>query len=267
MNPFPFHHGRFVFHMTAAILFLLLCLPAAGTADEYARLKGLWQCEEEGVQGTLEFQSRERLLFNGEASRYVLLPGTVRVPGDYGPVDYAYRFQGEALVILSPDGSVMQCRKAKKGPSQAKPSATTQSPSGDRPTVQKPKGPITGNESDQASLLYKFSGKWSHYTPNTETHIYLKPDETYSDNYDASYGGQFHDQGGFQTGHWGATGQDSGQGGWSVQGTLKRGQITLTDTQGNRTVYPYQVHVKDGETYWGEYFFNGNLYAVEYIYR
>ena len=49
-----------------------------------------------------------------------------------------------------------------------------------------------------------------------------------------------------------------------MQGTLKRGQLTLIDTKGNRTVYSYQVHVKDGETFWGEYFFNGYLYGRKF---
>lgn len=256
------------FRSIALMMPVLLVLPLAVNADDYTRLKGYWQCQEEGEQATLEFQSRQSLLYNGEASGYQLLPNNaIQFQGEYGPVDYHYSFQGDQLIILSPDGSMMYCRKVKKSAPPVKRSAPSRTQATAVPKYEKPKETLTGNESDPASLLYKFAGKWSHYTPHTETHIYLMPDGTYTDNYEAAYGGQFHDQGGYQTGSWGTTGTESGRGRWTVKGTLKRGQLTLIDTKGNRTVYSYQVHVKDGEIYWGEYFFNGGLYGVTYIYR
>jgi hypothetical protein len=267
MNISPFHGGWFGFLMMSVFHCLLLSLPVIASADDYTHLQGPWQCEEEGAQATLDFQSQTSLLYNGEQSDYQLVPGIIRVPGEYGPEDYYYQFSDETLVIMMPNGSMMQCAKATKNVPQASPPAKTQTPAVAMPTLERPKGPATGDESDQASLLYKFAGKWSNYSPNTETHIYLKPDGTYSNSYDSSYGGQFYDQGGYQAGAWGAAGSNSGQGRWTVEGTLKQGQITLIDVQGNRTVYQYAVHVQNGQTYWGEYFFNGKLYGVTYIYR
>jgi len=116
--------------------------------------------------------------------------------------------------------------------------------------------------------LYKFPGKWSNYSTNTETHIYLKPlkpDGTYSNSYDSSYGGQFYDQSGYQTGCLGRRRLEQRTG--TVEGTLKQGQVTLIDVQGKRTVYQYAAHVQNGQTYWDEYFFNGRLFGVTYFYR
>jgi len=36
---------------------------------------------------------------------------------------------------------------------------------------------------------------------------------------------------------------------------------------GNESIYHYQVHIRNGEIYSGEYFFNNRLYSVTYIYR
>ena len=154
---------------------LLLSLPGYAT-EGYGLLEGFWQCQEEGVQTTLEFQSKYQLIYNGQPANYQLLS-------------------------------------------------------------------------------------------NTLSNLYLKPDGTYQESYEAGYGGQFQDQGGYQTGHWGATGTDQGQGRWAIQGTLKHGTLTLIASNGNRTVHQYRVHYKNGEYYWGEYFFNGKLYSVKYIYR
>lgn len=268
MNTCKFWGSSLGYYLLTAFFSLFLCMSVPASAEDYALLKGQWQCVEEDVQSTLDFQSEDRLLFNGDPSGYQLMPGAIRLLGDFGPEDYFYQLDGNTLIIVSPDGSVMKCEKAPKNEQENQPSYEARTPaSGGLSKLERPNVPATGDESDQASLLYKFAGKWSHYTPNTETHIYLKPDGSYFESYDSSYGGQFYDQGGYQTGTWGAAGTNKGQGRWSVQGTLKQGQISLTDFNGNRSAYQYQVHVKNGTTYWGEYLFNGQLYAVTYIYR
>jgi hypothetical protein len=95
----------------------------------------------------------------------------------------------------------------------------------------------------------------------------LKPDGSFEDSYEAGYSGQFADQGGFQTGNWGAAGNEQAGGRWTIQGTLRQGTITLIHRNGKRTNYRYQVHCRGSECYGGEYFFNGKLYSVKYIYR
>jgi hypothetical protein len=97
--------------------------------------------------------------------------------------------------------------------------------------------------------------------------LYLKPDGTFEEAYEAGYSGQFTDQGGYQTGHWGATGEQQARGHWKVVGGLRQGRLYLFDQDGRERIIQYRVHIRSGEVYWGEYFFNGQLYSVKYIYR
>ena len=259
-----------------SVFLLLIASPPTYASGEYNQLLGFWQCQEEGQSSTLEFQSKTRLLYNGEPANYHLAPGVIRVQEDYNLVDYYYTVEGKQLMIMSPDGSVTQCQKTVKPRKQTQASRQGQTVHPAQPRQQTwpryakpapPPGGYTGNESDLATLVWKFAGKWSHYTPHTETHMVLAPDGSYSDSYDSSYGGQFVDQGGFQTGHWVGAGSDRGKGRWQISGTLKRGKIFVTKQDGRTIELNYQVHIKGGEIYWGEYFFNGDLYAVDYIFR
>ena len=265
--------GFFIF---LAVTLLLLSSPTTYASGEYNKLLGFWQCHEEGQSATLEFQSKTRLLYNGEPANYQLAPGVIRVQEDYNLVDSYYTVEGKQLLIMSPDGSVTQCQKTVKPPEQTQASRRVQPVHPVQPNQQTwpqyakpapPPGGYTGNESDLASLVWKFAGKWSHYTPHTETHMYLVPDGSYADSYDSSYGGQFFDQGGYQTGNWVGAGSERGKGRWQITGTLKRGKIFVTKQDGSSRELSYQVHIKNGEIYWGEYFFNGELYSVEYIFR
>jgi len=246
---------------------VLLLNQSSNATEGYALLKGCWQCQEEGEQTTLEFQSKNQLIYNGQPTSYQLLPNAFRVQEDSGPAEYYYQYLQGTLIIFSPDGSTTYCRKAKECPLQAQRSTQHQSTGQGWPKYERPNKPMTGDESDLQSLLYKFAGRWDHVTSNTLTNLYLKPDGTYEESYEAGYGGQFQDQGGYQTGHWGATGAEQGQGRWTIRGTLKYGILTLIAPNGSRTAYQYKVHYKNGEYYSGEYFFNGKLYSVKYIYR
>ena len=143
----------------------------------------------------------------------------------------------------------------------------TRDVSGWPPPYQRPTGKITNEDSSPGKLLYKFAGRWDSATSNTLHNIYLKPDGSFEDSYEAGYSGQFADQGGFQTGNWGAAGNEQAGGRWTIQGTLRQGTITLIHGNGKRTNYRYQLHCRGSECYGGEYFFNGKLYSVKYIYR
>jgi hypothetical protein len=268
-----FFRGVFVF---VSFTLLFIASPTTYARGEYNELRGCWQCQEEGGITTLEFQSKTRLLYNGEPLNYQLAPGIIRVEENYGLADYYYTLEGGKLLIFNPDGSLTQCQKTGEPPQPGQPSRHVQPvhpvqpkreiwPQYSKPTP--PPGGYTGDESDLASLVWKFAGKWSHYTPHRETHMYLAPDGSYSESYDASFGGQFFDQGGYQTGHWVGAGSERSRGRWHIAGTLKRGKIFITKQDGSEIVSNYQVHIKGGEIYWGEYFFNGDLYSVEYVYR
>ncbi|MBW2466437.1 MAG: hypothetical protein JRF02_03975, partial [Deltaproteobacteria bacterium] len=117
------------------------------------------------------------------------------------------------------------------------------------------------------ALLYNFAGRWDYVTTNTLTNLFLKPDGTYEEAYEAGYSGTFTDQGGYQTGNWGVAGNEQAYGTWRIEGSLRQGRIYLTGQDGSQRVLNYQVHIKGGETYFGEYFFNNELYFVKYIYR
>lgn len=262
--------------LAITILVLLLIQPLA-FADDYTQSEGCWQCQIDGESISLEFKSRQKLLYNGEAYNYQLAPGAIKVQEGYSLVDYFFKMEEGFLLVLSPDGSIMQCTRAKK-PHHAKtklkpttPSTHTRHPqSADQgwpPPYIRPQSTINEENPGAQTLLYKFAGRWAHVTSNTLTNLLLKPDGTYEETYEAGYSGVFKDQGGYQTGNWGATGAQQGCGHWKVAGSLQQGKLFLVDQNGRENVYSYQVHIRRGEVFWGEYFFNGRFYSVDYIYR
>jgi len=267
----------FTILLTAVTISAILFIRPMAWADDYNRLEGCWQCREDGEQTMLEFKSRQQLLYNGEAFKYQLTAESIRVQEESGFLEYAFTFEGDILIILTPYGSVIQCRKVKKTPqaeTKQKPgkqnSPSPKAWSDDKswpPPYVRPQGPIDENNPGPALLLYKFAGRWDNVTSNTLTNLFLKPDGTYEVAYEAGYSGVFKDQGGYQTGHWGATGSQQEQGQWNAVGSLREGELHLINQNGEKKIYHYQVHIKGGEVYWGEYFFNGRFYSVNYIYR
>ena len=256
---------------------VLLLIQSLAFANDYTQLKGCWQCQIDGESIILEFKSRQKLLYNGDDYNYQLASGAIKVQEGYSLVNYFFKMEGGVLLVLSPDGSVMQCTRAKK-PEQAKTKLKSTTPStptrhaqsadqGWPPPYIRPQGTINEENPGAQALLYKFAGRWAHVTSNTLTNLLLKPDGTYEEAYEAGYSGVFKDQGGYQTGHWGATGAQQGRGHWKVAGSLRQGNLFLVDQKGRENIYSDQVHIRGGEVFWGEYFFNGRLYSVDYIYR
>jgi len=109
-------------------------------------------------------------------------------------------------------------------------------------------------------LMNFFAGKWTTFTKNTSTDIYLYPNGVYSEYYEASYSGNFQD-GGTNTGNWGATNQSNDSGNWTIKGNKEKGTIFINMPNGEQLQIEYQVHVENGQTYYGEYWFNGSLYS------
>ena len=260
-------------------ILLLLALPATLQADE---LQGYWQCQEAGVGYTLEFQAANKLLYNGQPTTYQLALNTLFVQEETGTVGYYYQLEGATLTFYSPDGSPAQCQKGTKPavaatPPQQQPQQAARPGTGSHPAQEvvpgrnwpiyaRPQGVPAWNTTDPQTLVYKFAGRWDHVTANTLSNIYLKPDGSYEDAYEAGYSGTFENQGGYQTGNWGTAGAEQSGGYWTIQGTLEQGTITLNGNNGSRTVLNYQVYVRNGE-YFGDYYFNGKLHTVKYIYR
>ena len=110
------------------------------------------------------------------------------------------------------------------------------------------------NMGGSGSLAQHFVGTWKTYTKYSERTVWLYPNGTYRDSYTASYGG------GESPGA--IARDDSAQGRWSVNGTKEQGTITFSDNSGSSQIQ-YRVHVKNGHTYYSEYFFDGVLYGKQ----
>ena len=52
------------FHTIILATLVLLLAPLIAWTDDFAQLKGCWQCQEDGVAATIEFKSRRQLLYN-----------------------------------------------------------------------------------------------------------------------------------------------------------------------------------------------------------
>jgi hypothetical protein len=213
-----------------ALVFIPLLLIAGGIND----LLGKWEFTSEEGSVTLEFKSATLLVYNGEQIGFELAEGIIRVEDEiFGWVDYPYALEGGVLTINYPEGYSLQFKKAK--------------PEG--------KGSKEKGSAAVSGLAAHFVGTWKNYTQNTETMVVLYPKGTYGYRYTSSYGSAESGE------EWGAAGEQHAQGTWKVQGTREQGVIVFTGNDGSQTEYNYQVHVENGEVYWNEYYFNGNLYG------
>ena len=103
-----------------------------------------------------------------------------------------------------------------------------------------------------------FVGTWVNMTRNTETRMTFRPDGTFSEYGEASYS-----NGAGTDDAWGAAGSNSSSGRWTARGSREQGVLTITYQNGTTRDVQYQVHVENGETYWSEYYFAGDLYGKQ----
>ena len=82
----------------------------SGSSD--GSLIGSWQCQGPGGTVPLVFESRSRLVFDGEPYEYKMHSSVLRVKEGKKAVDYRYLLKGNNLQITYPDGSRMVCQKA-----------------------------------------------------------------------------------------------------------------------------------------------------------
>jgi hypothetical protein len=208
-------------------LALMLITPAA--AADVKNLLGAWECKTEQGTVTLVFRTEESLVYNGEELGYRLADSAIQVYDEFlGYVDYPYTLSGGVLSIVYPEGYTLKFKKA---------AAKTDKP------------PEKGAASD---LVQHFAGAWKNYTQYTENLVVLNPDGTYGQRYTSSYGTE-------ESGT--AAGESHAQGRWTVRGTKEKGVISFAGNDGSSSDYEYQVHVENGEVYWSEYYFNGDLYG------
>ncbi len=118
---------------------------------------------------------------------------------------------------------------------------------------------------DVSGLMQQFSGKWTSFTTNTTTWMYLYPNGIYSEQYESSYAGNFANDVGDITGNWGAYSQSDDRGKWTIRGNRDAGRIIVRLANGEELVFDYKVHSENGQTYYNEYWFNGSLYSKSAI--
>jgi hypothetical protein len=116
-------------------------------------------------------------------------------------------------------------------------------------------------KADTSELARSFVGTWTTMTTNTETSVTLAAGGQFSFSSESSYGGSFSDSGGGDAGGWGTASNRQSRGRWTVRGTRQKGILTLAYEGGERAEVEYAVHVENGETYWNEYYFDGELYG------
>ena len=211
----------------------ILAVRLAFAADDFKSLLGTWQCVTDEGTATLVFNSETSLNYNGEEIACQLSAGVIRVEDEFlGYVDYPYTLKEGNLSITYPEGYTLTFKKV--AVKDKTPTAT--------------ETPAAG----ASALVQLFAGTWKNYTQYTETMVVLYPDGTYGQRYTSDYGTP-------ESGE--AVGESHAQGRWTVRGTKEKGVITCVGGDGSSSEYEYQVHVENGEVYWNEYYFNGDLYG------
>jgi hypothetical protein len=122
---------------------------------------------------------------------------------------------------------------------------------------------IRYKRAEASGLMRYFVGTWVNSTKNTQTRITFRPDGTFSEFDEASYSGSSSDQSGQEDLNWGSAGNGQIAGHWTVRGTREQGVLTITYESGKEREVQYRVHVENGETYWSEYYFAGDLYGKQ----
>ncbi|MBN1337370.1 MAG: hypothetical protein JXB39_15545 [Deltaproteobacteria bacterium] len=101
-------------------------------------------------------------------------------------------------------------------------------------------------------------GTWFHATGNTSIRVTFHPDGTFTEHDESSYS-----YGAGTADAWGTAGGSRTSGRWRTQGSREAGVVHLVYSGGGTRDVPYRVHVENGQTYWNEYFFAGELYGRE----
>jgi hypothetical protein len=215
--------------------------PAPGVGAAAARggrgLLGQWSCQTSDGPAQLNFVSDRQLVFNGETSDYTLLPGIVRVAGEWGPIDYSYELNGDALAVRGPDGSSMQCRRQTGGAGAAAGPGPGGAGTGMERLLQ---GRICAYSSSAdggyaTTRILSFDGQ-GNFTTGGETYFNV------------------------ERGTGASASRGAAMGRYVVTGNQKGAVIQLTFPDGSRGV-AYVFHV-DGQGSIQEIQFNGQLYGA-----
>ncbi len=204
--------------ITAGLLAGLLAFGPMSGAWADSGLLGHWACN--GGATRLNFSGPNTLIFDGERSSYQLMPNTIVVQEEYGMVSYPYQLNGEQLAIQFPDGSLLQCDRARGGSA--------------------PRQAASPSSANNAVLAQQIAGTWWGYSGATETKIGLCPGGRYLEFSESGYSGHSYDSAGAETMAWGTAGQGGRSGRWTIQGDTQRGVIAVQGADGSTFTLRYR---------------------------
>jgi len=113
----------------------------------------------------------------------------------------------------------------------------------------------TQNTNGSSAISQRFAGTWKNYTKYSETTAVLYPNGTFAIQRTSSYGGN--------NGEWGAASDNNSRGTWRINGNAQTGTLILNYSNGGQDYINYQVHSENGQVYWSEYYFDGDLYQKQ----
>ena len=105
------------------------------------------------------------------------------------------------------------------------------------------------------SLMQHFVGTWKNFSSSNQVLAVLYPDGTFKIRNTSAYSN--YDQG------WGGAADNFSQGRWSIRGNAQAGTLIINYTNGSQDYINYRVHVENGQAYWREYYFDGDLYQKQ----
>jgi len=193
-------------------------------------LLGRWVCHTKNGDVTLQFISENQLNFNGDTAYYSSTNDKITVQADGETITYPYYFNDKGLVITFPEG-IKALFVRDNG------AAAT---------------------STAGKIFPQLVGEWKDIRSSGNTVITLAGNGQYSYYSDFAAGNSTAGET-----NWGTASSNSDRGTWRAQGTPRAGTIFYKSQDGSSDTLSYQVHVENGRTYWGEYYFDGTIYVKQ----
>jgi len=111
-----------------------------------------------------------------------------------------------------------------------------------------------------STLVQHFAGQWWRYNEGATLTAYLSPDGRFSDTYEYTAHVENRDQYGDVSSTATILSNEQTTGRWSVRGDTNRGVLIITYDDGTQDTMNYQVHVENGQAFYNEYLFDGQLW-------
>lgn len=192
-------------------------------------LLGRWICRTENGDVTLHFISENQLNFNGDKAYYSSSATEIRVQAEGRTIVYPYKFTDRGVLITFPEGfKALFVRDTR------------------------PAAAVAGK------IFPQLVGEWKDIRSSGNTVITLAADGSYSYYSDFAAGNSS-----AGATNWGTASSNSDRGRWHAKGNPRAGTIFYRSQDGRADTLSYQVHVENGRTYWGEYYFDGTIYVKQ----